>query len=121
VWIAVSAVLPPVFLLGVTSRRLTARGAIIAMLAGLLATLPVLGLYVWTRFDDRPGTLSFIVTSAPALIVPLVVGYAWALFCPRLSDERLHDLTLFTLGAKHEHAPPREDPAGHAALGTETA
>ena len=97
VWISFSGILPPVFLLGVTSRRLGPTGAICAMLAGWLATLPVMGWYIWSRVYPDHGTVSYMITAAPPLCVTLAVGYAIAIFTPRQSVAKTDDLTLFTL------------------------
>ena len=97
VWISFSGILAPVFLLGVTTRSLGPRRAICAMLAGWLATLPVLGWYVWSRVYPEYGTVSFIITAAPPLIVTLAVGYLIAVFSPRQPSAKIDDLTLFTL------------------------
>lgn len=97
VWIAFSGVLAPVFLLGVTSRRLGAKGAIWAMLIGWLATIIVMGWYVWSRIYPENGSVSFIVTAAPPLFVTLAVGYLIAAFSARQPNEKIDDLTLFTL------------------------
>ena len=101
VWISFSGILAPVFLLGVTTRSLGPRGAICAMLAGWLATLPVLGWYVWSRLYPEYGTVSFIITAAPPLVVTLAVGYLIAAFSPRQPSAKIDDLTLFTLRREH--------------------
>ncbi len=102
VWISFSGILAPIFLLGVTTRRLGATGAICAMLAGWLATLPVMGWYIWSRLYPEHGTVSFIITAAPPLFVTLAVGYLIAAFSPRQPSAKIDDLTLFTLREKHD-------------------
>ncbi len=97
VWIAFSGVLPPAFLLGMTSRRLSGRGVFIAMVVGWAATVVVMGWYVWTRLNPDGPQLSFLVTALPPLVVTLVGGYALAWLSPNQPREKLDDLTLFTL------------------------
>ena len=71
------------------------------MRAGWLATLPVMGWYIWSRLYPEDGTVSFIITAAPPLFVTLAVGYLIAVFSPRQPPAKIDDLTLFTLREKH--------------------
>lgn len=108
VWMAFAGVLPPAFLLGMTSRRLGGRGVFTAMLAGWGATIVVMGWYVYTRMNPEGPQLSFLVTAIPPLVVTLVVGFALAWMTPKQPTEKLDDLTLFTLRKK----APADQPEG---------
>jgi SSS family transporter len=72
------------FLLGILSRRATARGAMLGWLAGLAVTL-------WVCFGTR---ISFLWYAATGCVVTLVSGYIASRFNPAPDPKQLKGLTL---------------------------
>ena len=97
VWMSFMLVLPAIFLLGVTSRRVTANHALIAGLVGVVVTSGMVAWYLFTKGKGEGKELSFMYVAPPGLIIALIVGYIPSLFCRRRPAENLEDLTLWTL------------------------
>ena len=94
VWMALMNVLPPIFLLGMTSRRATAGHALMAALAGWAATGAMTAWYFNVKTTDNP--ISFLYIGPVGLTVPLIVGYTLAWFAKPQPAERIEQLTLWT-------------------------
>lgn len=94
-WLSLSVALPPVFLLGVTSRRATSRDALITLLFGWIVTGAMVFWYLSSRTTDKP--ISHMSVLMPCLVLAPIVGHVLARVRPRQSDSRLKNLTLWTL------------------------
>lgn len=88
IWGSFSALIAPIFLLGVTSRRLRARHVLVSLGIG---TIVLLGLLTWRML--RGDELSFIVVTPFTLLVTVAVGYAMTPFVKPLPREETRDLT----------------------------
>ncbi len=124
VWTTLGAVLAPAFLLGVTSKRLNATGVLIAMGAGWVGTALTVIWYYFSRWSDNHEPISFLYTGVPGLVLTLLVGYLLARFTPQQPEEKISDLTLFTLqdGKSANSATDSSQQTDRAELpGTETA
>ena len=95
VWMAFMLVIPAIFLLGVSSRRVTAKHALIAAVVGWVATGGMTTWYLLSKAAGKP--ISFMYVGPPGLIMALIVGYVLSIFSKPLSSERLENLTLWTL------------------------
>jgi hypothetical protein len=87
-----------VFLIGVTSCRVTAGDILRAFLVGCIVTAITVWFYIESRGTDRP--MSFLFVSIPGEVSMLVCGYLPALWRKKLPAEKTDGLTLFTLGKK---------------------
>lgn len=94
-WLSMSVALPPVYLLGIFSRRATAGHALVTLLVGCLVTGAMICWYLWSQNTERPLSHLFVVV--PGLIISPVVGYLVSRRSPRRPDSELKDLTLWTL------------------------
>ncbi len=94
-WISFQGLLAMVFLIGVTSCRVTAGDILRAFVISSLVTLLTIWLYIQSRATDQP--MSFLFVSIPGEISLLVFGYLPALWRKRLPPEKTAGLTLFTL------------------------
>jgi len=95
-WLALSVALPPVFLLGMLSRRATMREAVAALVTGWGVTAGMLVWYLASQ-NNPGGGLSFMAVGVPGPAVALLVGWGLSRLRPRLPDERLANLTYRTL------------------------
>jgi Na+/proline symporter len=96
-WISFQGLLAMVFLIGVTSCRVTAGDILRAFGVAFVVTLVTTWFYLQSRGTERP--MSFLFVSIPGEIALLVAGYLPALWRKRLPPEKIAGLTLFTLGA----------------------
>jgi SSS family solute:Na+ symporter len=94
-WLSMSVALPPVFLLGVFSRRARARHALITLLFGWGLTTGMITFYLYARTTEQPISHMFVVI--PALVLGPIVGYLISRRSPRRPNAELQDMTLFTL------------------------
>lgn len=94
-WISFQGLLAMVFLIGVTSCRVTAGDILRAFGIACMVTLITIWFYIQSRGTGRP--MSFLFVSIPGEIAMLVFGYLPALWRPRLPREKTDGLTLFTL------------------------
>lgn len=97
-WISFQGLIAMVFLIGVTSCRVTAGDVLRAFAIAAVVTLVTIYFYLESRGTDRP--LSFLFVSIPGEVSLLVFGYLPAFFRKRLPEEKIAGLTLFTLGKK---------------------
>ena len=99
-WISFQGLLAMIFLIGVTSCRVTAGDILRAFGIACVVTLIMIWLYIQSRGTERP--MSFLFVSIPGEIALLVFGYLPALWRSRLPKEKTDGLTLFTLGKAAE-------------------
>jgi len=95
-WISFQGLLAMVFLIGVTSCRVTAGDILRAFGAAFLVTVVTIWFYIQSRGTDRP--MSFLFVSVPGEVALLVFGYLPALWRKKLPAVKTDGLTLFTLG-----------------------
>ncbi|MCP4641383.1 MAG: hypothetical protein GY851_13160, partial [bacterium] len=99
IWGAVSVVLVPVFLLGVTTRRVNSFHIVVSCMVAWLVTAGMVLWYVLSKGTDHE--VSFMVVAVPGVVVMLIIGYACALFSRAPIDpEKVKGLTLLTLRQK---------------------
>ena len=100
IWGAFSAVLAPIFLIGVTSRRAKPNHVIVACICAWIVTGCVVAWYLLSKGTDKP--VSFLFVPFPGLVVMLVMGYFPSLFPSlfpgRVDAKKTAGLTLWTLG-----------------------
>jgi Na+/proline symporter len=94
-WISFQGLLAMIFLIGVTSCRVTAGDILRAFAIATAVTLVTITLYIQSRGTDRP--MSFLFVSIPGEVALLVFGYLPALWRKPLPAEKTDGLTLFTL------------------------
>ncbi|HWL14935.1 MAG TPA: sodium/solute symporter [Opitutus sp.] len=97
-WISFQGLLAMIFLIGVTSCRVTAGDILRAFAAATVVTLVTIYFYIDSRGTERP--MSFLFVSIPGEVAMLVFGYLPALWRRRLPREKTAGLTLFTLKEK---------------------
>lgn len=102
VWMSFASVLAPVFLLGVTTRSLNAKDALIALAAGWVALIPMISWYLYTKSQEGVENISFMYVGVPGLVAPLIVGYGIALFKKPQTGAKIEDLTLWSLSENAE-------------------
>lgn len=94
-WISFQGLIAMVFLIGVTSCRVTAGDILRAFVVGCIVTAVTVWLYIESRGTDKP--MSFLFVSIPGEVSMLVFGYLPALWRKKLPPEKTDGLTLFTL------------------------
>jgi SSS family transporter len=95
-WLALSVALPPVFLLGMLSRRATPAVAMIQLLVGWSVTAAMLVWYLLSKHGG--GSFSFMYVGLPGPALSLLIGYGLSRLQPRQSPARLAQLTVWTRG-----------------------
>ncbi|MBL9202274.1 MAG: sodium/solute symporter [Opitutaceae bacterium] len=103
-WISFQGLLAMIFLIGVTSCRVTGGDILRAFAGASIVTVITLWLYVEGRGTARP--MSFLFVAIPGEVALLVLGYLPALWRKRLPPEKTAGLTLFTLGSSGKAKPP---------------
>ncbi|MEO2046030.1 MAG: sodium/solute symporter [Pirellulales bacterium] len=93
IWMALMNVLPPIFLLGVTSRRATGTHALLAAISGWTATGAMIVWYFVTKGTDHP--VSWMAIGPVGFFVPLCIGFLLASLSKPLPADRLTGLTLW--------------------------
>ena len=101
VFMALMNVLPPIFLLGMTSRRATAGHALMAALVGWAVTVAMTVWYFSSQTTDQP--ISFLYVGSAGLVVTLIVGCSLAWFAKPLPADQLEQLTLWTWKKDEAH------------------
>lgn len=104
IWGAFAGVLAPVFLIGVTTRKVKPNHVLIACIASWLVTCAMVAWYVAAKNTAHP--VSFLFVGFPGLLVVLTLGYLPALLPGRIDPEKTQGLTLWTLEAP---APEEEE------------
>lgn len=94
-WISFQGLLAMVFLIGVTSCRVTAGDILRGFGIATAVTFVTIWLYLRSRATDQP--MSFLFVSIPGEVSMLVFGYLPGLWRPRLPPGKIDGLTLFTL------------------------
>lgn len=94
-WISFQGLLAMIFLIGVTSCRVTAGDVLRAFGAAFVVTAVTIWFYIQSRGTERP--MSFLFVSIPGEVALLVFGYLPALWRRRLPAEKTDGLTLYTL------------------------
>ncbi len=97
-WISFQGLIAMVFLIGVTSCRVTAGDILRAFAVAFVVTIVTIYFYIESRGTDRP--MSFLFVSVPGEAALLLFGYLPALWRKPLPPEKTAGLTLFTLGSK---------------------
>jgi SSS family transporter len=95
-WLCLPWALPPVFLVGMASRRATARIALIQLIVGWSVTAAMLAWYYVSKNSATEG-ISFLVVGLPGPLLSLVVAFALSRTQPRRPDNELKDLTFWTI------------------------
>jgi SSS family solute:Na+ symporter len=97
-WISFQGLIAMVFLIGVTSCRVTAGDILRAFAVAFVVTIVTIYFYIESRGTDRP--MSFLFVSVPGEAALLLFGYLPALWRKPLPPEKTAGLTLFTLKSK---------------------
>lgn len=92
IWGPIAGALPGVFMLGIFSRRASARDAYYCMLFGIMTTVGLIVTYMLTRNTDY--ALSFQWVGVPALPAVLILGLILSRTSSRLDNDRIQRLTL---------------------------
>ncbi|HEX7009891.1 MAG TPA: hypothetical protein VF184_07910, partial [Phycisphaeraceae bacterium] len=95
-WLTLSVALPPVFLLGMFSRRATAREALVQLVIGWSVTAAMLIWYLLSQ-NHPGGGLSFVAVGVPGPVLALLAGWLMSRMRPRMPDAQLRELTYWTL------------------------
>ena len=91
IWGSFAAVIAPIFLLGVTSRRLRAGHVLVTLGAGCATLIFMLTWRMLSVLDGKP--ISFMVIAPITALATLAVGYGIAMFLKPLSRDETRDLT----------------------------
>ena len=99
IWGSISIVLAPVFLIGVTTRNVTAGQILISCIAAWIVTGGMVAWYLISKQNPDPARqLSFLFVTFPGIVTVFVLGYGFAFFGPTPPRERTDGLTLWTPG-----------------------
>lgn len=91
IWSSFTALIAPIFLLGVTSRRLRAKHILITLVVTAATLIVMLGWRIQSKMDGEP--ISFLIVGPLTLVVALITGYGISLFLKPLPREETRDLT----------------------------
>ena len=97
IWMAFSGVLAPIFLIGVTTRRVKGTHIIVACLTSWVVTAGMIAWYLIGKHHPDVEPISFMFVGFPGLVVMLVMGYTPALFGGKPEPGKTEGLTLWTL------------------------
>lgn len=97
-WISFQGLVAMIFLIGITSCRVTATDILRAFVIACVVTGITVYYYIQSRGTDRP--MSFLFVSIPGEVAMLVFGYLPALWRKKLPVKKTAGLTLFTLDKK---------------------
>lgn len=111
IWISLSIVIMPIFLLGVTTRSLNANQAIFLVVLGCLGIVPMIVWYLLGRHVESIEPISFLYLTIPGLLLMLVVGYAMAWLSAPQPERKTRNLTLMSLDEEADSAEPDPAPA----------
>jgi Na+/proline symporter len=96
IWMSLSAILPPLYLVGVTTTRVGARHMMWGVVLGWITTAAMVLWYVVSKGTDH--SLSFLWTSLAGSIVMIIWCYLPAIFrCKPVDTSKTDGLTLWTL------------------------
>lgn len=96
IWMSLLLVLAPVFLLGVVSRKARQHHALISLAIGIVTTFGMIAWYY--RMRSSGVEVGFHMVAVTGFLSAIMTGFGLSRFAPRLTDQRLVDLTLWTLG-----------------------
>ena len=97
-WISFQGLVAMIFLIGITSCRVTAGDILRGFVVACVVTGITVYFYVKSRGTDQP--MSFLFVSIPGEVTMLVMGYLPALWRKKLPTRQTDGLTLFTLNRK---------------------
>ena len=97
IWISLSIIVMPIFLLGVTTRSVGATQAIVLLGVGAAGVIPMIVWYLLGRNLESVETISFMYLTIPGLVAMIVVGSAMAWFSKPQPEEKTDGLTLLSL------------------------
>jgi SSS family transporter len=97
IWISLSVIVMPVFLIGVTTRSIGGTQAIILLIIGALGVIPMIIWYLLGRHLESVEPISFMYLTIPGLVAMIVVGYVMAWLSPCQPEDKTHGLTLLSL------------------------
>jgi SSS family solute:Na+ symporter len=105
-WLAMfMPVIAPIFLLGVTTKKLSGNNIITLACISWAATACMITWFLLTKHTERP--VSFMWLPIPSYIIMIVGGYLWALCAKPLDPKKIENLTLWTLKKEMtQHADP---------------
>jgi SSS family transporter len=98
-WMALSVALPPVFLLGMLSRRATPGDALIQLIVGWVVTASMLLWHLLSQ-NKPTGGVSFMMVGIPGPVIALGIGWVLSRRHPTLPDSRLEGLTFKSLSRR---------------------
>lgn len=97
-WISFQGLVAMIFLIGITSCRVTAGDILRGFVVACVVTGITVYYYIESRGTDRP--MSFLFVSIPGEVTMLIMGYLPALWRKKLPAVKTDGLTLFTLKKK---------------------
>ena len=97
IWISLSIIVMPIFLLGVTTRSVGANQALLLLGVGAMGVVPMIVWYLLGRHVESVEPISFMYLTIPGLAAMLIVGYAMAWLSPSQPDVKTQGLTLMSL------------------------
>jgi SSS family transporter len=92
-WAALSVALPPVFLLGIISRRATSGDALVQLIVGWVVTASML-LWYLTSQNQPDGGISFMIVGIPGPLLAISIGLLLSRRHPPLPESRIRGLTF---------------------------
>jgi solute:Na+ symporter, SSS family len=101
-WISFQGLVAMIFLIGITSCRVTAGDILRGFVVACVVTGITVYYYIQSRSTDQP--MSFLFVSIPGEVTMLVMGYLPALWRKKLPTRQTDGLTLFTLNRKSGEA-----------------
>jgi SSS family solute:Na+ symporter len=95
-WLSLSVALPPVFLLGMISRRATSSDALIQLIIGWVVTALMLIWYL-TSQNQPDGGISFLAVGIPGPLLAIGIGLLLSRRHPPMPGSRICGLTFWSL------------------------
>jgi solute:Na+ symporter, SSS family len=105
IWIAVSAVVPPIFFIGVMFPRCNARHALSSIVIGISLTVIMV---IWYALSKRTATpISFMAIQVPGFLTAILIGLIMQIVqfisCKKLPFNKIDNLTIWTLHKRKDH------------------
>jgi SSS family solute:Na+ symporter len=95
-WMSLSVALPPVFLLGMLSRRATPKDALVQLVTGWLITAAMLLWHLLSR-NYPEGGISFMMVGIPGPVLSLGIGWMLSRRHASLPESTLRGMTFRSL------------------------
>jgi SSS family transporter len=95
-WVSLSVALPPIFLLGVCSRRATCVDALVQLIVGWVVTASMLIWYL-TSQNQPDGGISFMIVGLPGPLLAIAIGWLLSRRHPPLPESQIRGLTFRSL------------------------